>query len=321
MVTAAADGDAGGMPVRPLFWESPEAAKLFGFNYNSGEDVLIGLRERVKMLANVLQSCERYKDVVDHCEQWPLSPKQICHLRNKCLYLRTAYTIALEKMGNDGITWVNTCCQEAVDLLGRLGFITTIDRKRISYWNIHFRKATRFPHPNPYVANGIKSKPPLFEYFPQAAADASSFILRHLDHFSVEMLRNEIITNIIPGLVRESEQDGGGIFEEDSEEHILLSHYTIKLPSYTTVFRWVHYLGFKQDKMKKLYYVDGHEHEDQKSHRSKFTQKYLTQLKPRSHCWVQISMDNAEIIKLSLPAKDPLLVTGHIYVGHWAHLC
>ena len=58
MVTAAADGDAGGMPIRPLFWESPEAAKLFGFNYNSGEDVLIGLRERVKMLANVLQSCD-----------------------------------------------------------------------------------------------------------------------------------------------------------------------------------------------------------------------------------------------------------------------
>ena len=66
--------------------------------------------------------------------------------------------------------------------------------------------------------------------------------------------------------------------------------------------------------MKKSYYVDGHEHEDQKSHRSKFTQKYLTQLEPRSHRWVQMSMDNAEIIKLSLPAKDPLLVTGHIYV-------
>ena len=66
--------------------------------------------------------------------------------------------------------------------------------------------------------------------------------------------------------------------------------------------------------MKKSYYVDGHEHEDQKSHRSKFTQKYLTQLEPCSHRWVQMSMDNAEIIKLSLPAKDPLLVTGHIYV-------
>jgi hypothetical protein len=95
MVTAAADGDAGGaMPLRPLFWESPEAAKLFGFNYNSGEDVLVGLRERVYMLSDVLQLCEGYKRVVDHSEEWPLSPEQICYLRNKCLYLCTAYTIA-----------------------------------------------------------------------------------------------------------------------------------------------------------------------------------------------------------------------------------
>ncbi len=208
---------------------------------------------------------------------------------------------------------MNTCCQEAVDLLGRLGFITTIDRKRISYLNIHFCNANRFPHPNPYVANGIKPKPPLFEYFPQAAADASSFILGHFDHFSVEMLRNEIITNIILGLVRESEQDGGGILE-DSEELILFSHYTIKPQSNTKVLRWVHYLGFKQDKMKKSYYINGHEHKDQKRHRSKFTKKYLTQLEPRSHRWVQMSTEKAELMKPSLPANNLLLSTGHIYV-------
>jgi hypothetical protein len=128
MVTAAADGDAGGaMPLRPLFWESPEAATLFGFNYNSREDVLVGLRERVNMLSDVLQSCEGYKRVVNHNEEWPLSPEQMCYLRNKCLYLRTAYTIALDKLGKDDNKWVDTCCQEAVDLLGGLGFITTCD--------------------------------------------------------------------------------------------------------------------------------------------------------------------------------------------------
>jgi hypothetical protein len=65
--------------------------------------------------------------------------------------------------------------------------------------------------------------------------------------------------------------------------------------------------------MKKSYYVDGHEHEDQKRHRSEFTNKYLSQLKPRSDRWVQMSMEKAESIKLSLPASDPLLATGHIY--------
>jgi hypothetical protein len=54
-----ADGDAGGMPgVFLLFWESPEMAKLLGFDYNSGEDVFMGLKERVKIISKVLQSCD-----------------------------------------------------------------------------------------------------------------------------------------------------------------------------------------------------------------------------------------------------------------------
>ena len=125
MTTAAAEEDAGGVPIRPLFWESPEAAKLFGFNYNIGEDVPMGLRERLKILSDVLQSCEGYKHVVDHREESPLSPEQIFYLRNKCLYLRTAYSIALDKLGKDGNKWLDTCCQEAIDLLEGLGFNTT----------------------------------------------------------------------------------------------------------------------------------------------------------------------------------------------------
>jgi hypothetical protein len=70
--------------------------------------------------------------------------------------------------------------------------ITMCDRKQISYWNIDFCKANSFPHPSPYAAIGINPIPPLFEYFPKAAANASSFILGHLDHFSVEMLLNSL---------------------------------------------------------------------------------------------------------------------------------
>ena len=129
-------------------------------------------------------------------------------VRNKCLYLRTAYIIALDKLGRGTNTWVNTCCQEAVDVLAHLGFDTTSDRKRISYWNIDFCKENCFLHPNPYIANGIKPTPPFFEMFPKAAADASSFIVEHLDHFLVEMLHSEIITKIIPALKKEYVDDG-----------------------------------------------------------------------------------------------------------------
>jgi len=63
-----------------------------------------------------------------------------------------------------------------------------------------FRRDGQIPHPNHYVANGLKPKPPIFDLFPEAAVMTSEFIYSHLDHFTVEMLRNELITHIIPGL-------------------------------------------------------------------------------------------------------------------------
>jgi hypothetical protein len=165
-------------------------------------------------------------------------------------------------------------------LLAGLRFDTTVDAKRISYWDIDFCKDNCFPHPNSYVANGMKPKPPFFEHFPNAAADASTFILDHLDCFSVEMLRGEIITKIIPALTKECKDDS---ILEDSTEHTLLSQFEIRPPSYTTVLCWVHYLGFSQDKLKKSFYVDNHEHEEQKKHRSQFAQRYLSDLELQSH--------------------------------------
>jgi hypothetical protein len=146
--------------------------------------------------------------------------------------------------------------------------------------------------------HGIKPTPPFVEMFlHKAATDASNFILKHLDHFLVEMLRSEIISKIILALKKESEDDG---IPEDSTEHALLSHYLSMPPSYTTVLCWVHYLGFSQDKVKKSYYVDGHEHEDKKKHCSEFTQKCLSHLEFQSCRWVQMSIEKAKSIKSSI---------------------
>jgi hypothetical protein len=76
-----------------------------------------------------------------------------------------------------------------------------------------------------------------------------------------------------------------------------------------TVLRWVHYLGIKQDNFKKLYYVDDHEHLSQIAHRNKFTSEYLTNLKPRSHRWVQIPKDVYDDLISLLPTKP--LVCGY----------
>jgi hypothetical protein len=150
----------------------------------------------------------------------------------------------------------------------------------------------------------------MFEYFPQAAVDASLFILNHLDHFNVEMLRGEIIDKIIPSLKEEMEETGDAN-NTNIHGYNLLCNYMAKQPSYTTVLRWVHYLGFKQDSFKKSYYVNGHEHPNQIAHRTKFTDKYLTKLEPRSHRWVQIPKDVYVALISSLPTKP--LVCGYEY--------
>jgi hypothetical protein len=122
--------------------------------------------------------------------------------------------------------------------------------------------------------------------FPEAEAMISDFVLSHLDHFSVAMLRNELITIIIPGLKQKAKDESVPV---DSEEYLFLSHLSMQPPSYSTVLRWLHYLGYTHDKLKKSYYVDGHEHQEQKLHRSKFIEKYL-ELEIRTHRWVQMSI-------------------------------
>jgi hypothetical protein len=115
VITPCRDQPDAGLDL-PIYWESPEVAKLFGFDYRNGDKVFDGLTVRVKILTEVLRSSDAYKRVVSHSEE-NLLPEQFFHIRNKCLFLRTAYTIALNKLGRDSNNWVTTCCQEALDLL------------------------------------------------------------------------------------------------------------------------------------------------------------------------------------------------------------
>jgi hypothetical protein len=119
----------------PSYWDSPEAAKLFGFSYKNGDDVYTGLHKIDELLSYTQQSHDGYKQFVAHVEREPLTSKHIFHIQNQCLYLKTAYSIALTKMGQDSNTWIGTCCKEAVEKLSSLGFNLTVDPYRISVWN------------------------------------------------------------------------------------------------------------------------------------------------------------------------------------------
>jgi hypothetical protein len=118
-----------------IYWDSLEAAKLFGFSYKNVDDVYKRLKNRIHLLSEVQRSDDGYKWFVIDIEKKPLSTKQIFLFINKCMYLCTAYIIALEKLGCNKHTWVNTCCKEAVEMLAYLGLDLTLDPKRVSVWN------------------------------------------------------------------------------------------------------------------------------------------------------------------------------------------
>ena len=83
---------------KPVYWDLPEAVKLFGFNYDEGCNVYNGLVDRCELLWGVLRRPKGYKSIIQHSDE-PLSENQVFHIRNKCVFLLRAYKIALKKMG------------------------------------------------------------------------------------------------------------------------------------------------------------------------------------------------------------------------------
>ena len=68
VITPCRDQPDAGLDL-PIYWEPPEAAKLFGFDYKNGDNVFDGLIVRVKILTEVLRSSDAHKRVVSHSEE------------------------------------------------------------------------------------------------------------------------------------------------------------------------------------------------------------------------------------------------------------
>jgi hypothetical protein len=81
---------------KPVYWDSPEAAKLFGFNYDEGCYVYNGLVDRCELLRGVLRRPKGYNSIIQYNDE-PLSENQVFQIRNKCVFLLRAFEIALKK--------------------------------------------------------------------------------------------------------------------------------------------------------------------------------------------------------------------------------
>ena len=74
---------------------------------------------------------------------------------------------------------------------------------------------------------------------------------------------------------------------------LFLETHGLSTVGLTTVWRWIHTLGFSYDMRKKSVYVDGHERSDVVAYRNSFCTDYLTVYEPRCLRWVQLRKDKA----------------------------
>lgn len=233
----------------PSFWDTREAARLFGFE--QGVNVRQCLQERIDMLKKVNASKNGYSMIVPNPTKCTENDK--FKLRQKALILAKAYTIALDKQtvgrGSQDHTSTIFSWEDAaiiaVKELNALGVTQTKSFETVQLWNKQFRTNGLFPA----VAHGFDNSVAMadfFEIFPLAKDMVLDFAKRNLHCFSRDLLRDEVINNVLPQLERLSHEDG--TFGNGFREQKLLAKMKAKPPTADVAGTWIKSLGIQYDK-------------------------------------------------------------------------
>ncbi len=89
-------------------------------------------------------------------------------------------------------------------------------------------------------------------------------------------------------------EDATGEEVNQTIKDCILKAYLDSPISLTTTWRWLCRLGFHYDNRKKSFFVDGHERPDVVFRRNEFCSKYLSNLEPRTHRWIQVTKETVE---------------------------
>ena len=161
-------------------------------------------------------------------------------------FLHRAYIIAQARLGQETMKWIDGCCKEAVYECNKLGLNKTISARTVAHWNnILSANCGKFPHPNPSIFTRNGRTPLLFEYFPESILDFKKLIFDDYNSFTIERLRHDVISDVIPKYLSKATDIG-----ETSPEYMQLSNYSHQSLSYETICRWVCWMGFEQDSTK-----------------------------------------------------------------------
>jgi hypothetical protein len=207
-------------------------------------------------------------------------------------------------MGPTNGPGTNVVRQESLAILNPVGIIQATQHHRVQIWNRIFRISETFPHPNPFAQLGKKPEPQLFQVYPELKEKIELFCKTNLATLTIETLFDHVHSTLIPEIhtIFKRELPQGTPNECYTLEHFFHC-FNLKSLSLTTVGRWMHYLGYQYDRVKKTFYVDGHERPDVVEERVKFCHKYLTELEPRCQRWVQVSEDELDAIPDLIPRE------------------
>ena len=274
-------------PTASNYWNSDEAKKLF--NPSPNESVTDCLIRRDHLLYSACTNDDALLRILDdfylqgsQFEGLTSDAKQF--LRQKCMYLKKAYEIAVEKMNS--ITW-GKCCSLAILELADMGIEVFKNFQTIQTWNRDFRKLEIFMVP--FLKHHRESK--LFTLFPEA----KELLLRYcLEQSSAGTLNSEAVaaevrSNIIPNCYEKLNEEVDDNINNIINIEELKKYLGLQKISVSTSWRWLKMFGFDYSEQKKCYFTDGHEREDIKLDRNeRFLLDYFKKERYTMR-WVQIT--------------------------------
>lgn len=276
------------------YWDSKDARQLFtgvGDIPMTGSQLKDIILRRIKLLKRCQASAEAWRDVVLGGD-----PEDLCTendrfvFRQRAMVLARVYEVALDRMGDR--PHFGKCCEEVIEELAKLELCQARNPKTIESWNRSFRVEEGFPNPR---QNRKGVLPPLLRKNPDAVEWLEKFCAGNLHSLTVHSVREYLLSHVIPPLYESWKAESGN--ENKTDKEFLQAHQLTKLAP-QTVYNWMRILGMTYDPVRKTFYVDGHERDDVKKDRSRFTRTYLLVYEPRCRRWIQVTVQQAKELEL-----------------------
>ena len=140
-----------------------------------------------------------------------------------------------------------------------------------------------------FLRHGKQDLPQLLQNYPTLKKNLIKTMKDNLGHLSGEFVFSYLMDTALPLVLNERRQE---LNNNDFSLVQLLNENGITKISLSTVYRWMGRLAFLYSERWKCYYVDNHEHPENKKYRRAFIKRYF-EYELSAHRWIQIPKTEA----------------------------